>query len=118
MWNGINKRRFPRVNYKCIIFIKKSFIPKHIKTRTENIGVGGICVILKQKLKTFGEIKLTLMLENSLSPVECNGIVVWKIKRVLPTKKVFYDTGIEFTNLKEIDRTRIEKIAEGVNKTP
>jgi len=118
MWGGINKRRFPRANYKCTILIKRSFFLKHIKACTENIGVGGISVIVKDKIKAFGDVKLRLLLEDGMPPVECNGRVVWKIKRELPTRRVLYDVGFEFTNLKDADKVQIEKIVDKVIKTP
>ena len=50
MWNGINRRKFPRANYKCLITIKKRLTAKTISTHTENIGAGGICVLIKEDL--------------------------------------------------------------------
>lgn len=114
MWAGINKRKFPRANYKCTIFIKRPLLSRHIKTFTENIGIGGICVIVKYKLNNFDEVNLKLALDDGLPPIECSGKVVWKVKRELPTKKVLYDTGIEFVGLKPENRQRIEKAIEGI----
>ena len=47
MWNGMNRRKFPRADYKCIITIKsKEEIPKVIATHTENIGMGGMPITM------------------------------------------------------------------------
>jgi Tfp pilus assembly protein PilZ len=110
MWDGINKRRFPRANYRCLLFIKGKSGEEKIKTYTENIGVGGICVILSKSIPIFDEVGLTLSLEDSALPITCKGKVVWRVKRELPTDKKAYDTGIEFIDLKEEDKSRIEHV--------
>ena len=56
MWNGINRRKFPRANYKCLITIRKRLTSKVLSTQTENIGAGGICVIIKEDLGLFSSL--------------------------------------------------------------
>lgn len=110
MWNGIDGRRFPRVDYKCIILIKGAFLWRHIKTHTENIGVGGICVMVRRELKKFGTVKLKVVLENGSAPIECGARVVWTVKRDLAPSRALYDTGIEFIDIGPADKERIERI--------
>jgi hypothetical protein len=44
----------------------------------------------------------------------CEGAVVWVVRRQIPGQRLKkdFDTGIEFVNLKEEDRTRIDKVIE------
>ncbi len=113
MWNGINRRKFPRVHYKCIIQIKTMDSSKSLSTNTENIGEGGICVILEEDLGLFQGVNLEIDLESGMPQnIKCSGTVVWVIKKRDPKAKgkIFYDTGVEFVDISEEDRERIIKI--------
>ena len=110
MWNGINCRKFPRIKSKCEVDITLNGNVEHVSTVTENIGVGGICIILDKKVDKFAPVKLTLDIEDGLSPIECNGRIVWIIeKRVLGKGKTNYDVGIEFMGMIIIDNDRVKK---------
>ncbi|MFC1576458.1 PilZ domain-containing protein [Candidatus Omnitrophota bacterium] len=115
MWNGIDRRKFPRIRHKCIIKITRAESSKTIATYTENIGVGGICVILKDDLGLFQGVNLELDLENgSTKQLKCSGTVVWVVKKhdVVDKKKPLYDIGIEFVDLDDEGRERLFKIIE------
>jgi len=117
MWGGINRRKFPRVHYKCIIHIRKKDSEKNISTRTENIGEGGICVIVNESLGLFQGVNLEIDLECKGVPViTCSGTVVWVVKKrdVNQKRTLLYDLGIEFVDLKEQDKNRIVQIVENV----
>ena len=116
MWNGINRRKFPRANYKCLITIKKRLTSKVISTQTENIGAGGICVIIKDDLGLFQGVDLELFLEDSKPQIKCGGTVVWVVKKSEPKQKgaYLYDTGIEFIDVRPEDRERITDVVEGI----
>lgn len=112
MWRGIDKRKFPRANYKCKVLIKKGRLPLAFSTQTENIGIGGICVILQKPLDIFSEVDLEIFLEQKDSPLKCKGSIVWVVRRATfeKEKPAIYDTGIEFLDLKDEDRVKIETI--------
>ena len=114
MWQGIDKRRFPRANYPCEIIIMKKAAADKISTHTENIGAGGICVILSQGLDRFSDVELILILNDKQPPIDCEARVVWTVKRSEPAGQALnqVDTGIEFVNLKEKDKLRIEKVVK------
>ena len=115
MWNGIDRRKFPRAHYKCVIYIRKKGSTKTISTRTENLGAGGICVMVKEDLGLFQGVDLEVDLENGVpSNIKSNGTVVWVVKkRDLNEKGVlFYDTGIEFVDINEEGKKRITKIID------
>lgn len=105
MWQGVERRRFPRVHYLCKVTVIKKGQVETFSTHTENIGVGGICVILKKGLDKFLPVELVLYLENGSPPIECDGRIVWVVKR-----EEQFDTGIEFLNIKQKDVLRIERI--------
>lgn len=115
MWSGINRRKFPRANYPCKITVKRKDHPDKISTHTENIGIGGICVLLPKDLGIFAPVEINLDLLDGSPSIECDGAIVWIV-----TKKeealASYDTGIEFTNLKRKDTERIITIIDRVLK--
>ena len=115
MWDGINRRKFPRIHYKCLIYIKKANSTKTISTHTENVGAGGICVILNEDLGLFQGVNLELALENGIpSNIACSGTIVWVIKEhpVKEKDAIQYDTGIEFVDINKEGENRISKIVE------
>jgi hypothetical protein len=105
MWQGVDNRRFPRAVYPCKIAVIKAGANEQFSTRTENIGKGGICVILRKGLEKFSPVTLTIYLEDGDPPLECDGRIVWTVKH-----KEIFDTGIEFLNIQAKDLERIERI--------
>lgn len=118
MWNGIDRRKFPRARYKCLIHIRKKESSKSISTNTENIGPGGICVIIKDNLGLFQGVNLELSLEDGETPIKCAGTIVWVVKKRPEVKQgsYTYDTGIEFIDLDPAGRKRIVKIVDDILK--
>ena len=110
-WPGLDQRAFPRYSAQCdITIIEKSEI---IKTKTQNIGVGGVCVILKKALEKLSQVSLHLVLNEELHPIEYDARVVWVIpSKELASSKVNYDTGLEFINLNAADRELIESFIQ------
>ncbi|OGW84589.1 MAG: hypothetical protein A2987_05715 [Omnitrophica bacterium RIFCSPLOWO2_01_FULL_45_10] len=119
MWNGINRRKFPRAYYKCNIVIKKRLTSKVISTQTENLGAGGICVIIKEDIGLFQGVDVELYLEDKGPPIKCGGTVVWVVKKSEPKHKgsYVYDTGVEFIDLRPEDRERIIEVVESILKS-
>jgi len=130
MWDGINRRRFPRVNYPCYIRVckKKSHIDflAHSKqrshqeflTQTENISCGGIAVAIEKKLELFEAVELKMDLKDSGPLIECDGTIVWVVKRTTSQepKHISFDTGVEFTNLAKKDEARVDAIVQRLMK--
>ena len=45
-WEGLNRRKFPRVMFPCLVKIsRQGEPPEMILTHTENVSSGGVCVI-------------------------------------------------------------------------
>ena len=105
--------------YDCLISIKKRLTAKTISTHTENIGAGGICVLLKEDLGLFQGVDVELILGDSVPPIKCGGTIVWVVKKSEPKQKgaYLYDTGIEFIDIRPEDREKISGIVEVILKT-
>lgn len=109
-WNGKEKRRFIRASFPCRITI---FTPqKHILTaHTSNIGLGGLRAILTEKLEISSKVNLELHIDSK--PIICDGRIVWVTDKqpVVVGKPVkFFDTGIEFSDIKDTDTKKIENL--------
>ena len=111
MWNGLNRRQFPRIMYPCLVRISsKSQVPDVFLTHTENIGVGGICVIVKKEIKLFSPVDIEIDLIDEDTHVVTRGRVVWVVRRkaVESFKPSFYDIGIEFENLDDKHKLKLD----------
>jgi c-di-GMP-binding flagellar brake protein YcgR len=108
MWDGFDKRKFPRLKLNCQIEIQPQMKKAPLATLTENVGVGGVCVIQNLPLERFSLCRMRLELQPNLPVIECTGKVVWIIERrePIPTERRF-DTGIEFVDISSADRERI-----------
>lgn len=114
-WDGLDRRKFPRVNYPCLVVIKDSDENKDVLlTHTENIGIGGVCVILKKDLGMFNPVELEIDLLDLGDHIKCKGKVVWNVQRNLESanKPLFFDIGIEFDELSEGDQNRLKTIVK------
>ena len=112
-WDGMDRRKFPRANYPCLVVLRRKDEEKEvILTHTENVGVGGICVILKKDVKIFCPVELELDLLDLGKHIVCRGKIVWNVQRKdNETKKpLFYDIGIEFADIEHGDQSRLEEI--------
>lgn len=107
IWQGINRRRFPRADYPCKVIFLRSDLRQTFSTHTENIGTGGICVMLVKELPKFCPVEILLYLKDEKGPIECNGRVVWVVQR-----EIKFDTGIEFIDIKETDYLRVERVVQ------
>ena len=112
IWEGINQRKFPRVKYRCLIRASSNGQKELIDTFTENIGAGGICVVLEKEFKLFEDVGLEVFLGDEDAPILCRGTVVWVVKRhpASGAETVKYDTGVEFKDMNDEDKGRISRL--------
>ncbi|MFA7677200.1 MAG: PilZ domain-containing protein [Candidatus Omnitrophota bacterium] len=112
-WEGKEKRRFVRASYPCKIVI---FTPDEatFTVNTENIGAGGIRVILSRELRISLLTDLEVFLKDKA--IKCKGRIVWVIKKdsQTPDNSPDYDTGIEFYRISEEDRKFIKRVVESL----
>lgn len=113
-WQGLNKRQFPRIKYPCLIVIRNGDDGKNdtVLTHTDNVGVGGVCVALKQAVKMFSIVEIELDLLDLGDHVCCKGKVVWNVEKKSDSKKEprVFDVGIEFADIKEEDQLRLREV--------
>ncbi|MFO8053393.1 MAG: PilZ domain-containing protein [Candidatus Omnitrophota bacterium] len=99
------RRRFRRANFPCKIYILTA--PLHvIKCRTENVGAGGVRVLIDENLRVSSLVGLKLYL--SKEPIECKGKVVWAVERKNEKKSPKFDIGLEFHQISSEDRQTID----------
>ena len=114
MWDGFDKRKFPRLNFKCPVTLQLTNSTSSIKTETVNISAGGICVLLKKSLHKLTACRMTLKLSKSLPAIKSQGKIIWSVQTQKPgVRGRFYDTGIEFTDM---DLSLVAMIASFVER--
>lgn len=117
-WQGLNKRQFPRIKYPCLIVIRNGSDDDDktntVLTHTDNVGVGGVCVALKQAVKMFSVVEIELDLLDLGDHICCNGKVVWNVESEESGKTTprLFDVGIEFVDIKDDDQLRLRKVIE------
>jgi hypothetical protein len=119
-WDGLDRRKFPRVKYPCLVVIGHDEQGNRdvLLTHTENIGQGGVSVTLRKHVKMFSPIQLEVDLLDLGNHIKCNGKVVWNVQRKSedPEKPFFYDIGIEFVDIKADDQARLIEIVKRLVK--
>lgn len=111
MWQGINQRRFPRAQYRCVVNLQQEGKDAALSTVTENVGLGGICVLLDKGLDIFSPVEISITMEDGKPPLRIRGTVVWVVRRRGLTGSKF-DTGIEFVELTAPDKARLEAVID------
>ena len=109
-WEGLDRRKFPRVMYPCLVkVISSAGTHDAILTHTENIGLGGLCITLKNEIKMFSAVDLEVDLLDLSEHIKPKGKVVWSVRRksIEKVKPLFYDTGVEFTEISQRDHNRL-----------
>ena len=115
MWQGIDQRRFPRAKYKCVVNLRQPGGDSAISATTENIGMGGICVLLDKGLDIFSPVELELTLDDGKGPLQIKGTIVWVVHRKEFRKEATFDTGVEFAELSPEDKARVEAVLDKAN---
>ena len=119
-WQGLDKREFPRIKFPCLIVIRNGSDDdsEKILTHTDNIGVGGVCVALRQSIKMFSIVGVELDLLDLGNHICCQGKVVWNVEKKSDDKKEsrVFDIGIEFADIEEKDQQRLQEIIVRIAK--
>ena len=113
MWDGVDRRRFRRAKYPCLITLRKNTVPEQaLLTHTEDISVLGMRVIIKQRIEIMTEVGLEIDLKDTLPSVFSRGKIRWveELASKEKEKPSRYNTGIEFIAVKDQDKGRIQNI--------
>ena len=113
MWDGFNQRKFPRVNLQCEVLIQADETTVPIAAITENVGAGGVCVILDQMLDRFSKCQIRLHLDDKTPSIDCDGKVIWAVPTgEIKNPKKKFDIGIQFMELEPAGGQRIREFLE------
>ena len=118
-WDGLNRRRFPRVIYPCLIKLSaKGEKEESFLTHTENVGTGGVGIIVKKEIKLFSDVELEIDLLDTDDHIRTMGKVVWVVRRkgIEDVKPMFYDVGIEFANMSEKHKEHLKETIDRIIK--
>ena len=114
IWDGFNQRKFPRLNVRCEISLHPQPDADSMPTQTENIGAGGVCVILPRALERFSRCWIRLGLDDHLPSVDCQGRIVWAVptQAQAGARKKTFDTGVEFVDIDPSVRELIRRFVD------
>lgn len=118
-WEGLNRRKFPRANFPCLVkIVVNGSAEDGLLTHTENISTGGICVILRKGLELFTAINIEIDLMDGEEHIVCQGKVVWVVRRKATDalKPSYYDIGIEYVDIANEGRQRIGSVVGHIVK--
>ena len=112
---AVERRQFPRASIMCkisTIFGERLLV---FHSHTENVGVGGVRVILEEKLHIATEVRVELFLHHRDNPLTCKGQVAW-VREMLPVGTVprLFDTGIKFTDVPEAEQEELKKLVNSL----
>ncbi|MCQ9208289.1 MAG: PilZ domain-containing protein [Omnitrophica bacterium] len=119
MWDGVDRRRFPRAEYPCLITMRRAAPSEQaILTHTENISVSGVRIISRKKLEVMMEVDLEIDLMDTLPTIAPKGMVmrVEEIPSGREDQSRHYDIGIRFITLPDEARRRVDSIVEHLLK--
>jgi c-di-GMP-binding flagellar brake protein YcgR len=109
LWDGFNKRKFARLHLTCEVAIQPVGTQKTLTASTEDVGMGGVSVMLSEPLERFDRCKISLELKDGEPPVQCTGRSVWVIpSQERKSAKKNFDTGLEFLDMDEFSRKRLQ----------
>ena len=113
-WNGSDKRSFVRANFPCKIIIYTLGEEHTVVAHTENIGAGGVRVIIEECLDISSQVGLELFLGGT--QIICKGRIVWVVKRPGSSNVEVnvWDTGIEFREISERDRKIVNSFVKTI----
>ena len=107
--DGFNKRKFPRLHLTCEVSILPAGKRKAFIASTEDVGMGGVSVMLPEPLVRFDRCKISLELKDGEPPIHCTGRSVWVIpSQDQKSSKKNFDTGLEFLDMDEFSRKRLK----------
>jgi len=112
-WDGTEKRNFIRANFPCKIIVHTP--SEHtLISNTENIGAGGVRVIIEESLDISSFVGLEVFLGGA--QIICKGRIVWVVEKSGSQKSEanIWDTGIEFYEIAERDRKIVESFVNTV----
>lgn len=108
-----DRRKFPRLKTELLVRYKILEVQeKQVDAKTKDISGGGVCLVAREKINPGSFLMLEIRFPKSDNAVIAYGRVVWSGESSLglsPGGHMRFDNGIEFTQISDIDRKRIEE---------
>jgi len=104
------RRKFQRINIACnvmVIFGERVLL---FNTHSENLGSGGIRVILWEKLHVGTPVELELFFAENQKSSKCRGQVSWVKEKIGSGAESLFNTGIKFIDMGNSVREEIKKL--------
>jgi len=108
------RRKYPRLKFNVDVDYKilreNGFIAT--KVETKDIGAGGICIVSLEKFDVGNSLSLKFSLPGVNKPIKAIGRVAWVAEFSVggdTPSHTAYDTGIEFTEISDDDREKINE---------
>jgi len=112
--DGSEKRKSSRTPFPCRITVSSPV--RMISSHTEDIGPGGLRVMLDERLSMYTTLGLEIFLEQD-KPIKCKGKVVWVRENMNPIERqpTIYETGIKFVEMNDCDQEYINILVDFIN---
>jgi c-di-GMP-binding flagellar brake protein YcgR len=107
----VEKRKFPRLPYNISVKIDVliAYTSKVEETQAKNTSVGGICIVIVEKVKIGALVRLRFSLPGETKFIAVRGKVVWieefSVSHASPHKA--YDCGVEFLDITPQDQEKL-----------
>lgn len=102
------RRRFVRLDASVEIFYSLEANQDAVSCLSKNISAGGICLIVYEPLNAGDTLSLRIYLPDDKPFVVARGKVAWIKTFKIAGEKERYDAGLEFTEINQGDRKRID----------
>ena len=104
-----NKRKFPRADYPCSLTVwRQDGSQEAVLAHTANIGAGGLCAHLSQRLVPGSLLEVSIEFPNQSTPFKCKARVVRCEENWDGQGKKFYAVGAEFQPMDEVKQAYLE----------
>ena len=117
MWDGMDRRKSVRAQYPCLITLRRNTASRQdVLTHTEDLSVLGVRASVKERMELTAEVDLEIDLLDTLPNIIARGNITWikKITQDEDDEAVRYDIGIQFSQLKDEDRQRIQHVIDNL----
>ena len=104
------RRLFPRSKISCKISVIFGLRILVFNADIENIGEGGIRVVLNERLAASTPLDVEIFGKGIY--IKLKGEVIWSNEKNTDKKERVFDTGIKFIDIDEYDRGRIKKLID------
>lgn len=103
------RRKYPRLKDGVKVIYKRLGINGEYELLSSNLGGGGVCLPLKERIKPGSLLELGLRLPQDKEPFFCLVKVVWQAEQSEKGKdgQDYYETGVEFLRIDLNQRIRI-----------